>query len=103
KAVAIHSANDATVALAEAIAGSEETFVAMMNQKARELGMKDTNFLDSTGLTDTGHYSSAYDIALMSMELLLKHPEITDYTSYWHAKFRANDTGKNYVSMDNTN
>src|SRR5690554_1843720 len=57
KAVAIHSANDATVALAEAIAGSEETFVAMMNQKARELGMKDTNFLDCTGLTDTGHYS----------------------------------------------
>ena len=66
KAVAIHSANDATVALAEAVAGSEETFVAMMNQKARELGMKDTNFLDCTGLTDTGHFSSAYDIAVMS-------------------------------------
>jgi D-alanyl-D-alanine carboxypeptidase (penicillin-binding protein 5/6) len=103
KAVAIHSANDATVALAEAIAGSEETFVAMMNQKARELGMKDTNFLDCTGLTDTGHYSSAYDIALMSRELLLKHPEITDYTSVWHAKFRENVPGKNYVSLDNTN
>ncbi|MGB3989082.1 MAG: D-alanyl-D-alanine carboxypeptidase family protein, partial [Acetivibrionales bacterium] len=103
KAVAIHSANDATVALAEAIAGSEETFVAMMNQKARELGMKDTNFLDCTGLTDTGHYSSAYDIALMSRELMLKHPEITDYTSVWHAKFRENVPGKNYVSLDNTN
>lgn len=103
KAVAIHSANDATVALAEAIAGSEEAFVAMMNQKARELGMKDTNFLDCTGLTDTGHYSSVYDIAVMSRELLLKHPEITEYTSIWHAKFRENVPGKNYVSLDNTN
>ncbi|HOQ07894.1 MAG TPA: D-alanyl-D-alanine carboxypeptidase family protein [Clostridiales bacterium] len=103
KAVAIHSANDATVALAEAVAGSEEAFVAMMNQKARELGMKDTNFLDCTGLTDTGHYSSAYDIAVMSRELLLKHPEITKYTSTWHAKFRENVPGKNYVSLDNTN
>ena len=103
KAVAIHSANDATVALAEAVAGSEEAFVAMMNQKARELGMKNTNFLDCTGLTDTGHYSSAYDIAVMSRELLLRHPEITDYTSIWHAKFRENVPGKNYVSLDNTN
>jgi len=103
KAVAIHSANDATVALAEAVAGSEETFVAMMNQKARELGMKDTNFLDCTGLTDTGHFSSAYDIAVMSRELLLKHPEITKYTSTLHAKFRENVPGKNYVSLDNTN
>ncbi len=103
KAVAIHSANDATVALAEAVAGSEEAFVAMMNQKARELGMKNTNFLDCTGLTDTGHYSSAYDIAVMSRELLLKHPEITKYTSTWHAKFRENVPGKNYVSLDNTN
>lgn len=103
KAVAIHSANDATVALAEAIAGSEDAFVAMMNQKARELGMKNTNFLDCTGLTDTGHYSSAFDIAVMSRELLLKHPEITQYTSTWHAKFRENVPGKNYVSLDNTN
>jgi len=103
KAVAIHSANDATVALAEAVAGSEDAFVAMMNQKARELGMNDTNFLDCTGLTDEGHYSSAYDVALMSRELLLKHPEITKYTSTWHAKFRENVPGKDYVSLDNTN
>jgi len=103
KAVAIHSANDATVALSEAVAGSEEAFVAMMNQKARELGMNDTNFLDCTGLTDEGHYSSAYDVALMSRELLLKHPEITKYTSTWHAKFRENVPGKDYVSLDNTN
>ncbi len=103
KAVAIHSANDATVALAEAIAGSEEAFVSMMNQKARELGMNDTNFLDCSGLTDVGHYSSAYDIAIMSRELLLKHPEITKYTSTWHAKFRENVPGKEPVSLDNTN
>ncbi|NLK88393.1 MAG: D-alanyl-D-alanine carboxypeptidase [Clostridiaceae bacterium] len=103
KAVAIHSANDATVALAEAIAGSEETFVAMMNQKAKELGMNDTNFLDCSGLTDVGHYSSAYDIAVMSRELLLKHPEITEYTSTWQAKFRDNVPGKKAVSLDNTN
>ncbi|MGI6669271.1 MAG: D-alanyl-D-alanine carboxypeptidase family protein [Acetivibrionales bacterium] len=103
KAVAIHSANDATVALAEAIAGSEEAFVSMMNQKAKELGMNDTNFLDCSGLTDDGHYSSAYDIALMSRELLLKHPEVTKYTTIWHDQFRVNVPGKKPVSLDNTN
>lgn len=103
KAVAIHSANDATVALAEAIAGSEDAFVAMMNQKAKELGMERTNFLDCSGLTDEGHYSCAYDIAVMSRELLLKYPEITKYTTIWHALFRENVPGKNPVSLDNTN
>lgn len=103
KAVAIHSANDATVALAEAVAGSEDAFVAMMNQRAKELGMENTNFLDCSGLTDVGHYSCAYDIALMSRELLLEHPEITEYTTIWHAKFRENVPGKNPVSLDNTN
>ncbi|MGE5612980.1 MAG: D-alanyl-D-alanine carboxypeptidase family protein [Bacillota bacterium] len=103
KAVAIHSANDATVALAEAIAGSEEAFVAMMNQKAKELGMNDTNFLDCSGLTDVGHYSSAYDVAIMSRELLMKHPEVTKYTTIWHDEFRVNVPGKKPVSLDNTN
>lgn len=103
KAVAIHSANDATVALAEAVSGSEEAFVAMMNEKAKELGMNDTNFLDCSGLTDIGHYSTAYDIALMSRELLLKHPKITEYTSTWQAKFRENVPGKKAVALDNTN
>lgn len=103
KAIAIHSANDATVAMAEAIAGSEEAFVGMMNQKARELGMNDTSFLDCSGLTDVGHYSSAHDIAVMSRELLTKHPEITKYTSTWQAKFRDNVPGKKAVSLDNTN
>ncbi len=103
KAVAIHSANDATVALAETIAGSEEAFVAMMNQKAKELKMNDTNFLDCSGLTDVGHFSSAHDVAVMSRELLLKHPEITKYTSTWQSKFRENVPGKEPVSLDNTN
>ncbi|NJD04248.1 MAG: D-alanyl-D-alanine carboxypeptidase [Ruminiclostridium sp.] len=103
EAVAIHSANDATVALAEAVAGSEDTFVATMNQKAKELGMQDTNFLDSTGLTDEGHYSSAHDIAIMSRELLLKYPKIQDFTTVWHSLFRNNTPGKKAVSLDNTN
>jgi D-alanyl-D-alanine carboxypeptidase (penicillin-binding protein 5/6) len=98
KAVAVHSANDAAVALAEKVAGSEDAFVNMMNEKARELGMKDTNFLDCSGLTDEGHYSSAYDVALMSRELITKHPGITDYTKIWHDTFR-NET----FSLDNTN
>jgi len=103
KAVAIHSANDATVALSEAVAGSEEAFVNMMNEKANELGMNDSHFLDCSGLTDIGHYSSAYDIALMSRELLLKHPKITEYTSIWQDKFRENVPGKKPVGLDNTN
>lgn len=98
KAVAVHSANDASVALAEKVAGSEEAFVSMMNEKAKELGMKNTKFLDCSGLTDEGHYSSAYDVALMSRELILKHPAIIDYTTIWHDTFR-NGT----FSLDNTN
>ena len=103
QAVSIRSANDATVALAEAVAGSEDAFVALMNERAKELGMKNTNFLDSTGLTDIGHYSSAYDVALMSRELLLNHPGITKYTTPWQAKFRENTPGRKPVLLDNTN
>lgn len=98
KAVAIHSANDASVALAEKVAGSEEVFVAEMNEKAKALGMNDTHFLDTTGLTDEGHYSSAYDVALMSRELIIKHPEILKFTSTWHDTFRNGE-----FSLDNTN
>ena len=98
KAVAVHSANDASVALAEVIAGSKEAFVAMMNQKAQELKMKNTMFLDCTGLTDEGHYSTAYDISIMSRELLTKHPKIVHHTTIWHDTFR---DGK--FDLDNTN
>jgi serine-type D-Ala-D-Ala carboxypeptidase (penicillin-binding protein 5/6) len=98
KAVAIHSANDATVALAEKVAGSEDVFVVMMNKKAEELGMIDTNFLDCSGLTDEGQYSSAYDISVMARELILKYPKIIEYTSIWHDTFRNGE-----FSLDNTN
>jgi D-alanyl-D-alanine carboxypeptidase (penicillin-binding protein 5/6) len=98
KAVAIHSANDAAVALSEKVAGSEDVFVDMMNRKAKELGMNNTNFLDSSGLTDEGHYSTAYDIALMSREIVIKHPKILEFTSIWHDTFRDGT-----FSLDNTN
>ncbi len=103
KAVAIRSANDATVCLAEAIAGSEEAFVEMMNEKASELGLKNTKFLDCTGLTDVGHFSSAYDVALMSRAILRDYPEITKYTTVWQGKFRENKPGKSIIDLDNTN
>ena len=88
KAVALHSSNDVTVALAEIVAGSEDAFVAMMNDKAKELEMNNTKFLDCTGLTDQGHYSTAYDIALMSRELVINHPKILEFTSIWMDSFR---------------
>lgn len=98
KAIAIHSSNDVTVAMAEKISGSESAFVTMMNEKSDKLGMKDTHFIDCTGLTDEGHYSTAYDIALLSKELVIKHPGILEFTSIWHDTFRE---GK--FSLDNTN
>jgi len=76
KAIVIASANDAAVAMAEFIAGSEEAFVTMMNNKAKALGMENTNFVNSCGLDAPGHLTTAYDIALMSRELILKYPEV---------------------------
>ena len=83
KAVCVVSANDCAVALGEQIAGSEESFVERMNQRARELGMNDTTFQNATGLPAAGHVTSAYDIALMSRELILHHPDIRKYTTIW--------------------
>jgi len=84
KCVAVSSANDAAVALAEFTYGSEEAFVEKMNERAKELGMENTNFENTNGLDDTAtnHYTSARDIAIMSMELL-KHEKIFDYTTIW--------------------
>lgn len=82
KGVAIESANDAAVALAEFLGGTEEQFVHSMNERAKELGMKDTVFSNCNGLPIENHYTSAYDIALMSRELL-KHRRIFDYTRIW--------------------
>lgn len=83
KCIAVASANDASVAMAEHIAGSEEAFVKMMNEKAKELGMKNTNFVNACGLHDDAHLTSAYDIALMSRELINKYPEIHELTTIW--------------------
>ena len=83
KAVTVVSANDCAVALAEHIAGSEDAFVERMNQRARELGMKHTTFVNCTGLPAPGHLTCAYDIARMSRELILNHPAIREYTTIW--------------------
>ena len=87
KAVCVVSANDATVMLAEAVAGSEESFVALMNDKAKELNMNNTNFVNCTGLDAENHYSCALDVALMSAELL-KHKKVTEYTTIWMDSLR---------------
>lgn len=83
KCISIASANDACVAMAEYIAGSEEEFVKRMNEKAQELGMKNTHFVNCCGLDVADHYSSALDVALMSRELITKHPEISNYSTIW--------------------
>ena len=88
KAICVVSANDCTVAMAEHIAGSEEAFVQRMNQRAKELGMNDTNFVNCHGIDADGHVTSSYDIALMSRELLVNHPKIMDYTTIWMDSLR---------------
>lgn len=106
KCIAISSGNDASVAVAEHIAGSEEAFVALMNERAAELGMTDTHFEDCCGLTDSdNHYTTARDVAIMSRELTVKHPDIFNYTTIWmedithetrqgSSKFTLNSTNK---------
>lgn len=84
KCIAVASGNDASVAVAEFLAGSEAEFVKLMNLRAEELGMENTHFEDCCGLTDSdGHYSSAGDVAIMSRELITKHPEVLNYTGIW--------------------
>lgn len=100
RAIAIGSANDASVAMAERIAGSEEAFVEMMNEKAKELGLKDTNFVNTTGLPAEGHYSSAYDMAIMARELL-KYEEITKYTSKYEDYLREHTDQKFWLVNTN--
>ena len=98
KCVTVVSGNDCAVALAEHLSGSEAAFVARMNQRAQELGMTDTNFVNCTGLPAPGHVTSAYDIALMSRELILHHPSIRDYTTIWMDSIRDGTFG-----LTNTN
>ena len=98
KAICVNSANDCVVAMSEFIAGSEEAFVQMMNDKAKELGMNDTCFKNCHGLDEDGHVTSSYDISLMSRELLTKHPTITKYTTIWMDSLR---DGKSQLSNTN--
>ena len=98
KCVTVVSGNDCAVALAEHVAGSEAAFVSQMNQRAQELGMADTNFLNCTGLPAAGHLTSAHDIALMSRELILNHPSIRQYTTIWMDSIRDGTFG-----LTNTN
>ncbi len=98
KGIAVMSANDGCVAMAEHIAGSEEAFVSLMNQRAKELGMNDTHFSNTNGLVDEDHYSSAYDVAVMSRELM-RHKKITEFTTIWmdslrDGKFQLANTNK---------
>ena len=98
KAVCVASANDCSVALAEHLAGSEAAFVERMNQRAAELGMEDTVFMNPTGLPAEGHVTSAYDIALMSRELILNHPDVRRFTTIWMDTLRDGEFG-----LSNTN
>ena len=98
KAICVNSANDCVVAMAEYIAGSEEAFVQMMNDKAQELGMTDTTFKNCHGLDEEGHLTSSYDIVLMSRELLKNHPDVTKYATIWMDSLR---DGKSQLSNTN--
>ena len=98
KCITVVSGNDAAVAMAEHLAGSERAFVAQMNQRAQELGMADTTFINCTGLPAQGHLTSAHDIALMARELILKHPGIREYTTIWMDSIRDGEFG-----LTNTN
>ncbi len=98
KAICVVSANDCVVAMADYLEGSQDAFVKKMNQKAQELGMNDTAFKNCHGIDEDGHLTSAYDIAIMSRELLMNHPSITKYTTIWMDSLR---DGKS--SLVNTN
>ena len=102
KSIAVSSANDCACAMAEHLAGSEEAFVEKMNQRAMELGMEDTHFVNCTGLDDgpdaAAHLTSAWDIAIMSQELLAHHPDIKKYTTIWMDTIREGTFG-----LSNTN
>lgn len=105
KCIVIASGNDASVAMAEHIAGNEPEFVNAMNKKAQALGMKNTHFVDCCGLTDSDdHYTTAYDIALMSRELIRKYPEILNYSSVWMDTITHNTRqGSKEFGLSNTN
>lgn len=100
KGISMASANDATVALAERIGGSEKEFVQMMNKKVKELGLKNTNFVNSTGLDEANHYSSAYDMAIIAKELL-SHEQILEFSSVYEDYLRVDTPNKFWLVNTN--
>lgn len=100
KGISVGSANDATVALAERIAGSEDAFVKMMNDKVKKLGLKNTNFKNCTGLDEEGHYSSAYDMSVIAKELV-KHKKILEFSSIYETYLRENTNNKFWLVNTN--
>ena len=101
KGISIASGNDAVVAMAEYISGSEEAFVDRMNQVVRKLKLQNTHFVNCTGLDEEGHYSSSYDMAMIARELLLKHPAILDFSSVYEDYLRENTNNKFWLVNTN--
>lgn len=104
KCIEIASGNDAAVAMAEYVAGSETAFVQMMNERAKELGMVNTNFINACGLDDDNHYTTARDIGIMSRELITKHPDIMDFSTIWmDSIIHKTNRGESQFDLANTN
>ena len=104
KCISVASANDASVAMAEYVAGTETLFVEMMNERAKGLGMNDTHFVNCCGLDTEGHVTSAYDIALMSRDLITKYPQIHNYSNIWMENItHATKRGTEEFGLTNTN
>ena len=101
KGISVASGNDATVAMAEYISGSEEKFVSRMNKKVKELGLKNTHFSNCTGLDEKNHYSSAYDLAIIARELVVNHPEILRFSSIYEDYLRENTSNKFWLVNTN--
>lgn len=101
KGISVASGNDATVAMAEYISGSEEKFVKRMNEKVKELGLKNTHFANCTGLDEENHYSSAYDMAVIARHLILRHPNILKFSSLYEDYLRENTTRKFWLVNTN--
>ena len=101
KGISVASGNDATVAMAEYIAGTEEKFVQRMNKKAKELGLKNTNFMNCTGLDEKNHYSSSYDMAVIARELVINHPNILKFSSIYEDYLRENTDHKFWLVNTN--
>ena len=101
KGISVASGNDATVAMAEYISGTEEKFVQLMNQKVKKLGLKHTHFMNATGLDEKDHYSSSYDMAVIARELVLNHPNILKYSSIYEDYLRENTDHKFWLVNTN--